>query len=202
MKFLQLLLSVFLLAGVATAQTPSNLTDAPGVTVVAKKWHKQVRYYALHDTQVRDHERQLEYERVMKQTLYENKIRARVGEKPLGLPLPPGLSSSEPGLGRYRAPFQYVYEVRIRNTGAKKIREIRWEYLLSDPKTGREVGSHTFTSKESISPGRIKKLTGYSINSPAIVVDVTKSGKEAPGQFSERVVIHSIKYADGSTWQR
>jgi hypothetical protein len=202
MRILNLMLTVFLLAGVASAQTPSSVPDAPGVTVISNKWRKQVRHSALKDTQVSDHQKQLEYEREMKDTLYENTVRAKAGERPLRLPTPPGLSRSGPGEERYRNRGQYVYEVEIRNTGTKKIRELVWEYVLFDANTGRKVGSHNFTNEESISPGKTKKMTGYSITSPAGVVDVKKSGEEAPGQYSERVVIHSIKYADGSSWQR
>jgi hypothetical protein len=202
MRILNLMLTVFLLTGVASAQTPSSVPDAPGVTVISKKWRKQLRPNALNDTQVSDHQKQLEYERDMKDTLYENTVRAKAGERPLRLPTPPGLSRSEPGAKRYRNPGQYVYEVKIRNTGTKKIRELTWEYVLFDPNTGREVGSHRFTNEESISPGKTKTMTGYSVTSPVSVVDVTKSGKEEVGQYSERVVIHSIEYDDGSSWQR
>lgn len=202
MRILNLMLPVFLLAGVASAQTASSLPDAPGVTVVSKKWSKQLRPNALNDSQVSDHQKQLEYEREMKDTLYENTVRAKAGERPLRLPTPPGLSRSEPDARRNRNRGQYVYQVTIRNTGTKKIRELKWEYVLFDPNTGREVGSHEFTNEESISPGKTKKMTGYSITSPASVVDVTKSGEEAPGQYSERVVIHRIEYEDGSSWQR
>ncbi len=95
--------------------------------------------------------------------------------------------------------FHYLYEVTISNTG-KQIRTIDWLYVLVDPDTKREVGSHRFSSKATISTGKSKKLVEQSSIPPAEVVDATKADRQIAGQYLESVVIVRIVYADGSWW--
>jgi hypothetical protein len=94
---------------------------------------------------------------------------------------------------------EYVYEVKVSNTGAKKIRELVWKYVLLDPDTGREISDHQFTSKVSISPGRSKKLVGHS--APPALVSVARTNRDLRDQYTERVEIRRVEYDDGSVWE-
>lgn len=200
MKVLRLVIAVFLLATVAAAQAHSGLkTDAPGVAVVEKKWQKRERPRALIADLSSDHEKNIEYERSMRETLYENQVRVKAGERPLRLPTPPRTSPATTG---ERPTLEYIYEVKVVNTGKKKIKGLVWGYVLFDSDKGREVGHQRFTSEVSIDPGKSKTLVGHSLFSPARVVDVTQAGEERPGQYTERVVIHRIEYKDDSVWER
>jgi len=96
----------------------------------------------------------------------------------------------------------YLYEVKLSNTGTKKIRSVIWVYLLFDKATRREVGSHAFESKVGLGAGKSTSLTAFSTRPPVAVVDVSKTDRETkPGQYLERVEIHRVVYEDGTVWQ-
>ncbi|HKR01804.1 MAG TPA: hypothetical protein VJT09_14080 [Pyrinomonadaceae bacterium] len=201
MKVLKLSFMLLLLVGVAAAQTASPPADAPGVKVIKARWRKASRINPkLDQDPLRVTQAVADRERVMKDALYENRIRVEAKLEPINLPLRAGVPPAE-----YSGPrtSEYTYEARISNTGAKKIREIEWEYVFTDAETGRESGRHQFTSKVNLSPGKSKTVYGTSVYTPASVVHVSKSGKkETLDQFSESVIIRRIEYMDGSVWER
>lgn len=198
MKIANLAVLLFISTGVVVAQDLSNLAAAPGVEVIESKWRKENRPGIVDDGLLQDNERRRDYERDVRETLYENKVRAKAGEPPLRLPTAPRTSPVTFGRGSTR----YVYEIKITNTGAKKIRKLVWAYVLVDPTTRRQVGHHEFTSEANLRPRMTKKLQGYSTSTPALVVNVMQSGTEEPGQYSERVVVNRIEYDDGTVWRR
>jgi hypothetical protein len=198
MKILNLAILLLFSMGAVIAQDLSTSEQAPGVTVSGNKWRKENRPNLLDDGLLRDHERQIEYERDMKDTLYANTIRQKAGEPPLRLPTPPRTSP----VTFDRNSTRYAYEVKFSNTGAKKIRKLVWEYVLLDRDTGRQLGHHEFTSEANIAPRMTKKLIGYSMSTPTSVVDAKNAGKEEPGNYLERVVVNRIEYDDGTFWER
>ena len=200
MKILKLSLMLVLLAGVAAAQTPSSQADAPGVKVIKNRWRKALRSnLKLEQDPLRVAQAVADRERALKDALYENKVRAEAKLEPIRLPASAGVPGPE-----FRGPRtgEYVYEVKISNTGTKKIREIDWEYVFVDSDTGSEAGRHQFTSRVDLSPGKSKTIYGTSLYTPASIVHVTKSGTDSMDRFSERIIIRRIEYKDGSVWER
>ena len=53
----------------------------------------------------------------------------------------------------------FVYSVEIKNGGPKAIKAIRWDYLITDNKTGEELGRHEFESLEKIGRDKTKRLS-------------------------------------------
>ena len=198
MRVLYIVPLLFLLAGDASAQASSSMSEAPGVVVTQIGWHKEANIPALHEDPMRVHDEQSDLVGEQKATVRGNAVRIQQGEPPK--PLPTRMPSGE------NAPLgltaNYHYEAKIKNTGEKTIRGIVWEYLLFDPETEVEVGHHRYTSKVSVRAGKTADLVGRSTKPPTSVVDVTKSGKEWRGKYSERVLIIRIDYNDGSFWQR
>ena len=95
----------------------------------------------------------------------------------------------------------YVYEVKIRNTGEKRIRTLTWEYVFFEPGTELEVGRRRFVSRVNIPPGRTGNVVMRSTSPPTGTFDAAKAGKKSSDQYAEQVVIQSVVYADGSVWQ-
>ena len=93
----------------------------------------------------------------------------------------------------------FVYSVEVTNGGPKAIKAIRWDYIITDGKTGEELGRHEFESLEKIGRDKTKRLYARSRISPTRIVPIHLSDK---GSTVERVVLTCIVYEDGSLWQQ
>jgi hypothetical protein len=184
---------VFLVAICAAAQTSSN---TPDVTVLQNRWRIEKYNPALDkDPLAPNKERQTE-ELEQKANATENENRARQGEPALA----PSMRQSAPETGAGRLKVQYVYEIKVKNTGRKEIRTITWEYVFFELGTRQEVGRLQAVSQANMKPGSTKQLVVHTTASPTGTIDASKAGKKPSEQFSEQVVIRSIEYADGSVW--
>jgi hypothetical protein len=96
----------------------------------------------------------------------------------------------------------YRYEVEIRNTGAKTIKLIEWDYIFLDPEMLKEVARHQFTSDDTVKPGKSKKISVFYLHPPVKTVSVKMLSKKNMAKFKEQVVLMRIQYSDGSVWQR
>ena len=199
MKVLNLLVLTCLLAGVVSAQGESSTTlpEAPDVTVMQKKWRREVRHPALDEDPFRAGREATQLERDKNETIRANVINKQLGRDVVPLP------NGQPSLVSSRGPSPtYLYEAKIMNTGTKTIRALIWEYVFFDPDTQLDVGRHQYRSEINLRPGKNKTLGGRSQSPQTSIIDVTKTDKKFQHQYSERVVIHRIEYADGSFWQR
>ncbi len=97
--------------------------------------------------------------------------------------------------------LEFVYMVRIRNSGPKIIKAILWDYVFVDPQTGIELARHTFFSESELSPGKIKTLLAASTRPPTRVISVRMLIDNDSGAYGEQVAIKRIIYADGSEWE-
>jgi len=193
MKVLISSLVVFLVAICAAAQTSSN---PPDVTVLQNKWRIEKYNPALDkDPMAPNKERQRE-ELEQKETARENENRARQGEPALA----PAVRQRAPENVVGRLKVQYVYEIKVKNTGQKEIRTITWEYVFFELGTKQEVGRLQGVSQANMKPGSTKQLVIHTTASPTGTIDASKAGKKPSEQYSEQVVIRSIEYADGSVW--
>ena len=204
MKILIYVVLMFLLVGCALAQSPSKQVVAPGLVVVESSWHKgRARPNPALDDPFRTIEAQDKSIRDREKLIRENKERAAAGRQQIPLPVnaPTVFNTPQPDRPSEGAAFEYVYEVKVENTGTKEILQIDWQYVFHEPGTQRETSRRQFTSSTIISPGQKKKLVGRSGLPPA-VVSVKQSGKKLRDQYSERIEIDRIKYADGSVWEK
>ena len=104
---------------------------------------------------------------------------------------------------RPTAPPRYVfnYKVSLRNTGAKTIREVDWDYVFYDEATGQELGRRQFTGVEKIGPGKHKELHFLIASPPTQSISVYSLGKKEREGLREQVVIVRVLYDDGTVWQ-
>ena len=93
----------------------------------------------------------------------------------------------------------FVYWVEVKNGGPKAIKAIRWDYLITDSKTGEELGRHEFESLAKIGRDKTKRLNVRSRISPTRIVPIPASDKSST---VERVALKCIVYEDGSLWQQ
>ncbi len=98
--------------------------------------------------------------------------------------------------------FGYRYKVLVRNSGAKAIKAIDWDYILYDPDTQNEIARHQFASEEKISPGKEKELSVFILSPPTRTVASDQHNNKDGNQFTEHAIIVRIEYSDGSTWQQ
>ena len=103
---------------------------------------------------------------------------------------------------RQKAPPRYVfmYKASVKNTGAKTIKAIDWDYVFFEPDTEHEVERRQFTSDAKIAPGKTKGLEVLISTPPTRTVSVYALGKDEQRSVQGRVVIVRIEYADGSVW--
>lgn len=200
MKTLVLVALSLLAAGSAAAQTPPSQNAAPhGVVVLEQNWHTQAAYNpALYDDPLRIVEEQARMDSIRNETIQLNKIRVQAGTEQVPVPTGGGMTSAPNRGPRSNARSHYIYNVKLSNTGAKKIRSLDWEYVLVDSSTGEVAGRRQFTSKVGLGPGQKKKLTGRSTLPPSLTVDASK---ESSARYKETVVIRRVEFEDGDVWQ-
>ncbi|HEX8685907.1 MAG TPA: hypothetical protein VF736_07300 [Pyrinomonadaceae bacterium] len=203
MKAFGAILLSLLAAAPAAAQQPAGApapAEAHGVSVVKASWRRQFYNPALEDDPLRATDDTAQLQRERRDTMRDNNERSKTGRERLPMPTRP--SDGTVGIVESDPRVSYLYQIKVVNRGAKKIRSVVWEYVLFDPATGREVGRHSFETKAGIGVGKDQTLSARSELPPASVVDVKKTDKEARGQYSERVEIRRVLYEDGTVWER
>ncbi|MCA1815634.1 MAG: hypothetical protein LC746_04375 [Acidobacteria bacterium] len=174
------LLALLVCACVCAAQdAPPRQDVPPGLVVLRVKW-----------------ERQLDAARDAGRSPYDA---SRDASDPDALNNPGGLrtASTNPF-----PPYVYQYSVEVRNDGAKKIRWLSWEYVLSDPAGKKELGRHEFVSPEKIEPAKKKTLRGRTRSTPARLVTAAGLAKGKRQTYDERVEFRCVAYDDGTWWHR
>ena len=190
------MLVLLLFALCASAQTPSNASAGPDVTVLEKKWRMDVRNPALEKNPLGPNQAREQEEKAQREDVEANENRIRMGEPAL----PPRVRVPTPDTGRRGLLVTYIYEVKLRNTGIKEIRTLTWEYEFLELGTERVVGRLQMTSKVNLSPGKTRNVLVRTTSSPTGTVDATKAGKKPSEQYSERIIIRTVSYADGTVW--
>ena len=203
MKTLQLALLMILFAISAAAQVPSRTSAAPDVSVIKISWHhvapSNPKLSATPISASPDYAARMA---VNTERINENTSLRNSG----GSPPPPVLISlptipeSPPVL---RPWFGFVYEFTVKNTGAKTIRQMVFEYvsfdsLVTGPGLQRTVRRRPYKSKMKIRPGMTAKIVVHSSLPPMGTINAQNPGD----QSAEQMVIQRIKYTDGSEWQR
>ncbi|MDQ3745277.1 MAG: hypothetical protein M3444_12915 [Acidobacteriota bacterium] len=93
----------------------------------------------------------------------------------------------------------FQYRASVRNNAGKTVREVEWEYQFLNPSDATLAARHSFRTEARIRPGKVKELTGFSVEPPTYVV-ATKADA-AGGQaynYLERVAVRAIVFEDGS----
>jgi hypothetical protein len=96
--------------------------------------------------------------------------------------------------------YYFVYKTKVKNKSTSAIVQIDWDYIFFERDTQNEMGRQQFTSDEQIAPGKTKELTVMMTSPPTKTVSVTSLNLEEHDRFTEKIVLVSVKYADGRVW--
>ena len=104
--------------------------------------------------------------------------------------------SGQADLPRSSGGYIYEYRVRVKNTGAKKIKSVVWEYQVTDGSATTVVPQRVFLCAASIKPGSVKQLAARTPSPPRRVVNAEDTLEK------QNVIVNGIEFSDGSTWIR
>ena len=193
-----LMLAMMLFPTSVIAQEIAQSSDPGDVSVLEKSWHKEGLSQGRNQNPLAPNEEYLMQVAAQKavikrrdESLPNQTTEERV-PVPAPRPIPPRIEPS----------ITYVYKIKVKNTGSKIIKAISWDYEFLDPDTQEVLGRRRITSKAKIAPGKIYDLDRRFGTPPTRLVSADKLDKKYRDQFSERVTIHRINYADGTVWQR
>jgi hypothetical protein len=198
MKSASLFMLGLLLTTPTFAQESPALADAPGVSASGASWHKEVFVPALFEDPMTPNQEQADLKREQKEIKKVRDARVRGGQTTLP-PLTQEVMSQKKDMPEGPS-VNYIYQVKLKNTGTKEIRSTTWEYLVFDTEHQIEIGRHRFVDNTRIRPGKTATVVGYSTTPATTVIHATKSGKD--DQTSEHVLVSRIEYEDGTFWQR
>ncbi|HWT03600.1 MAG TPA: hypothetical protein VN256_25345 [Pyrinomonadaceae bacterium] len=195
------LLAVVSLPAIALAQNSAAQPEPPGVEVLKSSWSKErigwerdpfagpVENYDEMRVRMRN-ERRIQEAKKTGSPMEVDKITREAKADDANIELI-----------RQKAPPRYVfmYKASVRNTGAKTIKAIDWDYVFYEPDTEHEVERRQFTSDAKIAPGKTKGLEVLIATPPTRTVSVYALGKDEQRSVRGRVVIVRVEYADGSS---
>jgi len=192
------LLITLLLATFVTAQESGDKSDPPDLTVLKHSWHKDFVGMAANSNPLQPNEDLMRQTRAEKQVIRDRDYRSRNQTTEIPMPVPgPRPIPPDPKSREF-----YVYKVTIKNNGAKRITAVDWEFQFLHPQTQEVMGGRRLTSRVKLSPGKTEVLKAQLFHQPTPLVWADQLEMKYSDQFKERVIIHRIEYADGSTWQR
>lgn len=195
MKLLFTLLPPLLLTVCCAAQAPLTAAEPAGLTVIKNQWHREFHNPALERDPNAEVTESQTSDRLRREIEQANDIRGSQGKPTVDLPQP--TIKTDP---TSNSMLSYVYELKIRNNGSKEISAVTWEYVFSAPDTGQEVGRRKFESKERIAGGKVRNLVMRSAIPPTGTVNASQAASKSPEKYSEKIVIQSVEYSDGSKW--
>ena len=99
-----------------------------------------------------------------------------------------------------RLPVYYVYSMKLKNLGTRRIDAVAWTYSFIDRETKAELGRHEFLSYKKIASGAIGVLEN-PLRSPPLRVVKTSADPTSEKRMSERATVQCILFADETTWR-
>ncbi len=189
---------------VILALVPTTLVQAQNirsselpVTIVAKKWRAEYRNPQIEEDPFKAVK---EHEEAERQRIASNRRNEELRKQGLPPENPP-VRVFKPDTGPRGLIVTYIYEVKFRNSGKKSISKLAWEYVFFEPGTEQEVGRRRFESRINIGPGKTRTLAIRSTLSPTGIVDAMKADNKSREQYTEKIEIRSVEFADGSMWK-
>lgn len=193
-----LTITMLLLTTSVAAQEISEFVAPQDLIVLEKSWRKEVI-----DSQASSNPLQPN-EDLMRQTRAQ---KAFIKERANALPNQPTeprmpAAGSKPVTPERGIFTTFVYRIKVKNTGAKKIKTIFWEYQFLDPDTQEPKEQRKLGSRLNLSPGKTRVVEHRLTRQPTVIVNANQLDRKYRDQFTERIVINRIVYTDGSVWQR
>ena len=205
MKTLMLLLSI--LAIVLPNQNAANSDNGSSVVVVSAKWSKS----RLTTEQAQANSTYVAPASAVTQVNknYEKRrVNASIGERDPEADTTDGRAAQldrivqEARTPQSKAVDGYAYRVKLKNSGARVIEILFWEYQFSEPSDASTMVRRQFLCSVNLKPSKEQEVLAFSLAGPSDVVSVVTLADKAGNSLRENVVINRVEYADGSIWQR
>lgn len=199
-----LFMPIFLLL-IAQSLSAQIISENSSVEVVSSKWTKSRQKIEKQDDQTA----------VRAQTLSgrtnRNFERTRRVNDPVGTPDP----NAETIEGRSAAMDKnvqesrsrktvtvdgFLYQVKLRNAGAKTIEILFWEYQFKERANPANIMTRQYLCGVNIKPEKEKELSIFSTSSPGNLISADSNNSEI--LFDEKILINRVEYSDGTIWQR
>ena len=198
-RFAMCAMSAIVCSTIALAQRTQDSGSAPGVEILKLHWQKQIRLPNNYDPAI-----------IPTRGVFvdpASKTPASLPGSGIDNTRPPNRNPNSsadsdtffPATPR-RLPVQYIYSMKIKNTGSKRIDGVAWTYAFLDRETKAVLGRHEFLSYRKIAPGATGKLENPLRSPPVRVVKATEN-QSSQKQLTERATIQCILFADETTWR-
>ena len=197
-RFITLMLTALLLAMPVAAQEVADPAAPSDVIILEKQWREELIDPNRETNPLKPNEDLIKQTREQKAFI---KARDNALPNQTTEPRMPA-SGSKPVTPGWQMLRTYTYKATVKNVGAKAIKLLDWEYQFLDPNTQEVREQRKITSRLNLYPGKTKVLTRRLTRKPTSVVDADQLDRKFRDQFTERVVITRIVYADGTVWQR
>jgi hypothetical protein len=195
----------FLLTGaivgstIALAQEPADSTSSSAIQIVKLRWQKQIRLPNNYDPAI-----------IPTRGVFVDPASRTATSLPgsgIDATRPPSSNPNTsidsniffPATPR-RMPTYYLYSLKVKNVGAKRIDGVAWIYSFLDRETRTELGRHEFLSYKKIAPGAVGVFEN-PLRSPPVRVVKTSDNSSSQRQMSERATVQCILFADETTWR-
>jgi hypothetical protein len=96
----------------------------------------------------------------------------------------------------------YAYKIKFRNVGKKTVTALIWDYQFGAETESQDISHHQFLCLTSVKPGAALSLEVFSPSPPTNIVSAASAGQKEGQGVASRVVINSVEYADGTSWER
>lgn len=100
-----------------------------------------------------------------------------------------------------RLPYYYLYILKIKNTDARAIAAVAWEYTFIDPGSNEKLDAHQFYSYELIPANSNFTLRSKSRVPPSKIVSLQGLEKNKRSPYIEQVEIKCVMFTDGTFWR-
>lgn len=100
-----------------------------------------------------------------------------------------------------RLPFYYLYTLKIRNSDARAIAGVAWEYTFIDPGSNEKLAAHQFYSYDLVPANGSLTLRNKARFPPSKTVSVQGLEKNKRSPYIEQVEIKCVMFTDGTFWR-
>ncbi len=205
MRFPILLLLVICLSVAGRAQSTAEIPGPTDVSVIKFSWDKERIGWEIDPFSTSGGDFVAVRRRINEERQLERAKNSGNREEELRLTREVRLRREDEAKARQAVPKQrygFRYKLFIKNTGAKTIKAVDWDYLFFDTETGEKVGHQQFINEGKINPGKDKTLEVFVPSPPARVISVQALNKKGSERLFGKVILMRIEYADGSVWKR
>jgi hypothetical protein len=199
MKAFLIIAVLFISGAELAAQTSTDVNHPPDVSVIRFYWRERPKrpepdYFMFSAANSTTEGTPAQPPPAVKQVTPNIPARNISTSREISLP-PPSKGTTQTPPDKF-----FYYQVRVKNTGAKRIEALSWDYVFTDPATKKDLDSHSFESFVRIKSNKTSTLVGEAVAPPTKIVTVGGLKKDNRNPFDERVSIRCVLYSDGTLW--